>query len=60
MDQWLKTGTISKRKPTELTDPTTQDIPSSSNSFIEENPHEKLPQVSDTEVLVLQPGKVRK
>lgn len=54
MDQWLKIGIVSKRKTTELTNPipTTQDMPSYSTSFAEENPCKKLPQVNDIKVLV--------
>lgn len=59
MDQWLKTGTVNKRKTTELTDPiqSTNDIPSSITNLAEQNPMKKLPQVSDTKLLVPLPGK---
>jgi hypothetical protein len=57
MDQWLKFGTIEKRKITELVnDP----IPSTSTSSCEEQPKEKLSHISEIPVPVTQPGKVRK
>ncbi|XP_071056888.1 zinc finger BED domain-containing protein 5-like [Onthophagus taurus] len=58
MDQWLKFGTLKKRKITGLV----SDPPSSSTSPCEEQPKEKLPRVSQIKlpVPVLQPTKVRK
>lgn len=52
IDQWLKTGTVSKRKTTESTASirNTQDMPLLINNFVEENPKKKLPQVSDTKI----------
>jgi hypothetical protein len=59
MDQWLKTGTVNKRKTTESTDPiqSTQNMPSSISNLDAEN-SKTLPQVSDTKLLI--PGKIRK
>lgn len=58
MDHWLKTGSVSKRKTTESTDPIhTQEVPSSITNISTEN-LKKLPQVSNTKFLV--PGKIRK
>jgi len=58
MDHWLKTGSFSKRKTTEPTD--SQDVPSSVTNPAEENPMKKLPQVSDTKLLVPLPVEIRK
>jgi hypothetical protein len=58
MDHWLKTSSFNKRKTTEPTD--SQDVPSSVTNPAEENPMKKLPQVSDTNLLVPLPVKISK
>lgn len=61
MDQWLKTGTVGKRKTTESNDSiqSSHETQSSITQPVEENP-KKLPRVSNTKLQELQSGKIRR